>query len=365
MGDWTQELERARPHVRPSLGHQRMQEIRRAVDRERRQRPRRRALALAAVVGALLVIGGLTAERWQLGGASAPIAAPALKTPHNALLVLDDGSTVQPLSEGAKVEPLEASAAKQSVRLTAGKARFEVKPREKRNFEVHAGAVTVAVLGTSFVVAIESSGVHVQVEHGHVRVSWAGGTRDLRGGEQAIFDSAKAAVPTNLDPTPAPAPEPSAQRPPTQPSWQALAMAGEHKEAYARLNAEGVAAVRNDPDDLLLAADVMRLGGAPARAVPLLERVVKSHPGDSRAPLATFTLGRVLLEQLGRPREAAAAFAQARRTGVFAEDALAREVESWSRAGEPGLAKERANEYVTRFPKGRRLKAVRSFGGLD
>jgi transmembrane sensor len=364
MGDWTQELERARPRVRPSLGHQRMQEIRSAVDHELRQKPRRRALALAAAVGALLVIGGLTAERWQLGGAPAAVAAPALKPSHNALLVLDDGSTVQPLSKGAKVEPLEASATKQSVRLTAGKARFEVKPREKRNFEVRAGAVTVAVLGTSFVVAIEASEVHVQVEHGHVRVSWAGGTRELRGGEQAIFDSAKAAVPTNLDPTPTPAPEPSAQRPP-QPSWQALATEGEYKEAYARLNAEGASAVRNDPDDLLLAADVMRLGGAPARAVPFLERLVKSHPGDSRAPLAAFTLGRVLLDQLGRPREAAAAFAQARRMGGLAEDALAREVESWSRAGEPGLAKERANEYVERFPKGRRLKAVRSFGGLD
>jgi transmembrane sensor len=364
MGDWTQELERARPHVRPSLGHQRMQVIRSAVDHELRQRPRRRALALAAVVGALLVIGGLTEERWQLGGASAPVAAPALKTPHNALLVLDDGSTVQPLSEGAKVERLEASATKQSMRLTAGKARFEVKPREKRNFEVRAGAVTVVVLGTSFVVAIESSGVHVQVERGHVRVSWAGGTRDLRGGEQAIFDSAEAAVPTNLDPTPTPAPEPSAQRPPAQPSWRVLAEKGEYKEAYARLNAEGAAAVRNDPDDLWLAADVARLGGAPARAVPFLERLVKSHAGDSRAPLAAFTLGRVF-DQLGRPREAAAAFAQARRTGGLAEDALAKEVESWSRAGEPGLARERANEYIKRFPKGRRLKAVRSFGGLD
>src|SRR5688572_15102814 len=141
MGDWIQELERARSHVSPSLGHQRMQGIRSAVDRELRQRPRRRAVAIAGVVGVLLVIGGLTSQRWQLGGSPAPVAAPALKTPHKALLVLDDGSTVEPLSESSKVEPLESSEAKQSVRLSAGKARFDVKPREKRNFEVRAGTI--------------------------------------------------------------------------------------------------------------------------------------------------------------------------------------------------------------------------------
>ena len=365
MSDWTQQLERARPHVRPSLGHQRMQEIRSAVDRELHQRPRRRAVMIAAVVGVLLLIGGVTAPRWQLRGSSSPVAAPALKAPNGAPVVLDDGSTVQPLGEAAKVEAIESSATKQSVRLTAGKARFLVKPREKRNFEVRAAGVTVTVLGTSFVVAIEPSGVHVQVERGHVRVSWAGGTRDLHGGEQGTFDGAEATTPTNLDPTPAPAPEQSAQRSPLSPSWRTLAEKGEYKEAYARLNAEGAAAVRNDVDDLVLAADTARLGGAPAKAVPFLERVVKSHAGDSRAPLAAFTLGRVLLHQLGRPREAAKAFAQARQMGALVEDALASEVESWSRAGEPGLARERALEYVERFPKGRRLKAVRSHGGLD
>jgi hypothetical protein len=56
---------------------------------------------------------------------------------------------------------------------------------------------------------------------------------------------------------------------------------------------------------------------------------------DPRAPLAAFTLGRVLLRELARPREAAAAFAQARALaprGPFVEDALAREVEAWLQA---------------------------------
>ena len=49
----------------------------------------------------------------------------------------------------------------------------------------------------------------------------------------------------------------------------------------------------------------------------------------------------------------------------MAQDALAREVESWSRAGEATLARERAEAYVSLYPKGRRLGAVRRLGGLD
>jgi transmembrane sensor len=133
------------------------------------------------------------------------------------------------------------------------------------------------------------------------------------------------------------------------------------------MSKEGPNAVRDEPGDLLLAADVARLGGHPEKAVAPLSAVVSSHAGDSRAPLAAFTLGRTLLDQLGRPREAADAFAAARRLdshGALAQDALAREVESWSHAGEATLAHERATDYVTRYPNGRRLAAVKRLGGL-
>src|SRR5262249_2478998 len=123
-------------------------------------------------------------------------------------------------------------------------------------------------------------------------------------------------------------------------SWRALAEDGNYAAALTRLNAEGTNAVRNTPEDLLLAADRARLGGRPERAVAPLQRILSDHAFDSRAPLAAFTLGRTLLEQLGRPREAAQAFSTARRLDrarALTQDALAREVESWSRAGESGL----------------------------
>jgi hypothetical protein len=47
------------------------------------------------------------------------------------------------------------------------------------------------------------------------------------------------------------------------------------------------------------------------------------------------------------------------------QDALAREVEAWSRAGENEKAHDRALDYLKRYPNGRRANAVRRLGGLD
>jgi transmembrane sensor len=116
------------------------------------------------------------------------------------------------------------------------------------------------------------------------------------------------------------------------------------------------------------AASVARLSHHPAEAVPPLRRIVVNHDDDRRAPLAAFTLGRVLLEELGQPTEAADAFAKTGELapdGALAEDALAREVEAWSRAGDLARARARADEYVRRYPAGRRLRSVRRFGGLE
>jgi transmembrane sensor len=145
-----------------------------------------------------------------------------------------------------------------------------------------------------------------------------------------------------------------------------LAENGRYDEAHTALKKAGPNAVRDETADLLLAADAARLSGYPAAAVPYLERVVRRHSSDPRSSLASFTLGRVLLDELGRPREAADAFARARAAGgPLAEDALAREVEATSRAGDATRSRELARDYLARYPNGRRAKAVSRFGGLD
>jgi transmembrane sensor len=96
--------------------------------------------------------------------------------------------------------------------------------------------------------------------------------------------------------------------------------------------------------------------------------VLREHPNDARAPLAAFTLGRLLLNELGRPRDAAAVFheLQVRAPGgQFAEDALAREVEAWKQASEPGRARSAARRYLERYPAGRHLRRVKALAGLE
>jgi transmembrane sensor len=248
---------------------------------------------------------------------------------------------------------------------------------------------TVTVLGTVFTVALDPQAVRVEVERGRVKVDGVEGTRVLAVGESGRFPTRSPGVPADpatAEPVPLQAPAadiagaatvvPTPEAPAgarstpsaAQPSWRALAKDQNYVGALARLTAEGPNAVRDTPEDLLLEADVARLGGRPDRAVAPLQRVMADHPFDPRAPLAAFTLGRTLLEQLGRPREAARAFATARRLdrgGTLTQDALAREVESWAGAGEAEQAHERALEYTRLYPHGRRLAAVRRLGGLD
>ena len=159
-----------------------------------------------------------------------------------------------------------------------------------------------------------------------------------------------------------------APAPPSEPpsAWRDDAGRGDYAAAWRAFARDD--APLDTMVDLLLAGDVARLSGHPEAAVAQLSRAVALHPEDPRAPLAAFTLGRVHLEDLGAPRDAAQAFARARELapgGPLAEDALAREVEAWSRAGETETARAWALTYMRRYPQGHRAHAVRRFGGLE
>jgi transmembrane sensor len=401
MADVSEDLAGARERVVPEWSRERERSIQERVERALvRRRQRWAGLALAAAV--LLVVGGVVSwSRSATRGSVATLGAAHEATPP-AILELEDGSAVTATSADARVEPVEVAEHKVAIRLTSGSARFSVTPNPERVFRVRARGALVTVLGTVFTVGLEPGGVRVHVERGRVHVEWPAGERDLARGEEAVLGDAPASAPANgpagagasglsaggsaLDlaartafPVKAAvdAAPPAAVGSPDRfarggvtgaASWRALAQDGDYARSFVRMAADGPSAVRDEPGDLLLAADVARLGGHPEKAVALLERVVSGHAQDSRAPLAAFTLGRTLLDQLGRPREAAQGFAASRRLdprGALAEDALAREVESWSRAGEAATAHERAEEYVTKYPKGRRVAAVKRLGGVD
>jgi transmembrane sensor len=389
MSEIARLISEASARVEPSWTPEREARLRHGISHGIRRRNRQRASLVVALGASALALGFLLG-RQPAGIALHGSANTASASARAALLELPDGSSVHAGSADARVETVAVGPTGVTLRLDSGTATFSVTPNPKRPFRVIARNVTVTVLGTIFSVGLEEHDVRVAVERGRVRVAGATGTRELTVGEAATFASsptsdrstfARVVEPepavTVPEPIPEPLPDtessavgPTASRPTSAPgqSWRILAKDQSYVAALARLTAEGPNAVHDTPEDLLLAADVARLGGRPDRAVAPLQRVIADHPFDPRAPLAAFTLGRTLLEQLGRPREAARAFATARRLdrgGTLTQDALAREVESWAGAGEAEQAHERALEYANLYPKGRRLAAVRRLGGLD
>jgi transmembrane sensor len=273
---------------------------------------------------------------------------------------LRDGSSAQPLTAQSLVEVVSESSSEQVLELRQGGARFEVVPDRARQFVVRAGAVTVHVVGTVFAVELRGAHTWVQVTRGRVQVTWENGEQFLGAGEQNLFpgfDTAEdAAVPSR-----APATAKSAAD-----AFRSRARQHEYVEAFAVMQATpGV--VGRSVDDLMLAADVARLSGHPAQAVPYLERVLREHESDPRAPLAAFTLGRTLFG-LGRNQEASRAFARVGAlapASALAEDALARQVEAASRVGDRAAAQGLARQYLKAYPMGRRAAAVREQSGLQ
>lgn len=365
LGRW---MEAAREDLRPRWSGERAQAVlggvRTAARRRRLVRTTAAGLAAALVVG----MGVFCAQRATVGGrAVARVEAPAATA---------RDWTAAPVGSDGDLRLIEVSPSRVVVRVERGAARFDVRHAATRVFRVEAGDVAVQVLGTAFTVSRVGAGAEVTVERGRVRVFWAKQYADLGAGARGTFPRTGMAAladagATAEEPTPTVAPgAPITPRAaPTHPSraWAALAELGRYDEAYAALPASGTLATRSVAD-LLLAADVARLSHHPEAAVDPLRSVLDDYRADPRAPLAAFTLGRLLLEDLGAPLDAARAFARARELdpdGALSEDAMAREVEAWSRAGEGERARVLAAAYLARHPDGRRARSVRRFGGIE
>lgn len=318
----------------------------------RRRNFRRLALG-AALASVLLAVFGLRSLRSSASSAAVASASSAAATaPSDASRwSLTDGSQILIDGPSTVIQKTLDSRTEVAFELTAGGAQFDVARRAERIFRVHAGPITVQVLGTKFAVQRREARSSVSVERGRVLVSWVGGSRELAAGEMGIF-------------------------PPPSPT--ALAASEDRSEAASRrveAKAAPSASPREDeleratgPSALFARADRARADGQPERALAPLRALTEQYPSDPRAPMAAFTRGRLLLESLGRPREAASAFAQARRLGArgtLAEDALAREVDALRATGDLRSARARAELYRTLYPKGIRLHAVLRSGGLQ
>lgn len=364
MSNLRERIEKSRHAVDSKWSPERERLLAQRVARSLQRRAIARRVSGAGVAALVLAALGYFGAR-----ASGPVDEPGT-------LRFADGSVATPLSGESRLAIIDDAPDSSLVTLMAGGARFDVVSRPNRRFRVDAGVVQVEVLGTQFVVEHQEGKVFVSVERGHVRVHEGSAVTDLLAGERALFPRAREtramtpAPPDTAELSPAP---PAKQQNPAPavslrpPDWRVLAHQGEFERAYVARQRRSPA-VRDGPQDLLLASDVARLSGHPAEAIEPLRELVARYGSDPRAPLAAFTLGRVLLDEVGRPREAAEAFRQVQGlegAGQLTQDALARETEAWSRAGEPDLARERALEYLKRFPTGQRAQAVRRYGGID
>jgi transmembrane sensor len=386
MDELAKQMEEARQHVEPHWDAAKVESsLLQFHGRVRRRRATRTALVVAAPV---LIVALLLGGGWVLGFLSSqgtrsiasttipPMQGRQISGPGSSIHFAD-GSMATTLGGDSHLVAAEVSSSSIRVRLDGGAARFEVSPRPERLFQVDTGDVSVLVLGTVFSVRRDGDRVIVDVERGRVRVAWPDGAQVIAAGHREVFErAARSDEETALaargddpqEPQRAERPTRTQRRPEPSESWRALAEQGRYDEAYQALQRAGGLESAQSMGEALVASDVARLSGHPAQAVAVLERAIARHPGDPQASVAHYTLGRVLLNQVGRHGAAARSFANARRLapgGALAEDALAREVEAWSRAGVAQMARQRASEYVERYPQGRRRNEVRRFGGLD
>jgi hypothetical protein len=293
------------------------------------RRARRSALyrvsgAVAALAVAIVVWWGGTARKPPAPSAPTVAAASpsslavplASQSPKTTFV---DGSVARVSDGGELVVNVATPEHIESV-LTTGAADFEVTKHPERDFVVVAGPVRVRVVGTHFRVERSGERTRVAVSEGKVEVRVGDAVSYLEAGESRFFPSQ---------------PEGALSSEPRAPSVE----------------------------DLMQAADAARSAGHPEQAVGYLRRVTGEHPADSRAPLAAFTLGRVLASQLGRPSEAADAFALSRKlkpSGALAEDALAREAEARAAAGATAQARALAEQYLSRYPQGKHAPSLQA-----
>lgn len=285
-------------------------------------------------------------------------------------VALDDRSRLT-LSAGAHLEPRRNDARAFDTALARGRVRFDVQPRGPRAWSIDCGLAVVRVVGTSFALERSPERLRVEVFHGLVRVEGErvpGRARLLAAGES--LDVTAADAPPVVAPaaavTPAASPAPVAPRAPRPrpEAWRALAARRDFGAAYDALGPGGAEsrARTASADDLLALGEVAHRSHHYAEAAGLYERFVGEHAEHPEAAMVGFTLGRLQLDQLGAPRDAARTLDRARRGAVpryLLEDVLARLVEARARSGDAAGARAAAAEYARAFPGGRRAVDVR------
>ena len=360
-----------REHVSHKLSDEDAERMLRHIKREAPLRQRRktwgRVLAVAANVALLCAIFWF----WQRDRVSQAPPQPdrMLAQP----IALPDGSRVLPLEPSTRVRLAHATEQEVHIRLEQGHARFDVQKRPNRLFVVVAEQVEVVVRGTRFDVERTSQGdVAVNVLEGHVTVNTPEGSTDLYKGQSWRLKTQEPepeAEPMrfDIDQTPdltqAAAPR-QKTRPVARADWRKLARQGRYKQAARHLAKRDVSSY----EDVMLAAETMRMLKRHREAERYMAAFVRDHPNDRRADAMQLTRAKLVMKQLHRPAKAAAMFKALRKrlpaSSPLQEDIAAREVEATARSGDHATAHALAKRYMRLYPGAARAQSVKRWGKL-
>jgi tetratricopeptide (TPR) repeat protein len=292
---------------------------------------------------------------------------------------LEDGSRVQLAPESQ----LQLSANRPDaveLELRAGSARFEVTHQRARRFAVKAGPAEVRVIGTRFELSRVRTAAGLEV-----RVAVAEGTVEVARTDQAGSEPHRiqrgetwsVLIPAR-EPTASPQPvarvaEPAEAAAAAEPADEGAAeaaiagdsadpteaiepAAGARKAGRAR-RAAGEPAEAGDA----AAAEVFRRGNLARRAGRMREAadayaaLLARHPGDARAGLAAFELGRIRMDALDDEAGAIQALERSLTAGPgasFHEDALARIVVAQDALGRNAACTRARERYLAAYPTG-------------
>lgn len=314
---------------------------------------------------------------------------------------MGDGTSLE-LAAQTQLRVLRDQPSAVELELAQGSASFDVKHVERRAFAVHAGAVSVRVVGTKFsvtkVVRPEGQEISVSVQRGVVEVERAdrGDSRRLMAGEKwsawvaAQSDAdvrASDVSPTSLstpetqaadaeaaDTAPHRATHPGAAKPPARagdvtahrPRRASVRPSEDDESGSAEVDEPEPPAKAASARSLYARATVARRAGLMQEAADAYAELLRGYPQDARAATAAFELGRIRMDALSDPSGAAEAFTDALRLSKraqFREDALARLAIADHALGRREACRSVRALYLAEFPTGVHAAALSNLCG--
>lgn len=331
-----------------------------------RLKRRRQLKAASAMVGvfALAVVGWAVMPRARTLGAGEVLVAEA----SDERARVEGGSEVH--AHPRTVVTAEAVGSDEVVMVVErGAASFEVTRKPSRQFIVKADTVEVRVVGTAFTVRRAGVMVEVDVSRGVVEVRDGEMVQRLEAGAQWRRPAAVEVVtPSGGAPLVAPLEQSPPvvdierrrvrRRPPvaTAPPREAQVTGAQAPTVAPPPTLAEAVAVKPEQTagEAFDAAMKDRAKGSTQQAIRGFKQVCERWPQSAYAPMSAFEWGRLALDGLDDPRQAARAFERTLEladSSSLVEDALARLAEAYGRFDSASCRRVQA-DYTRRFPSG-------------